>query len=101
MQWLAHPEVHETLVAVWRDARAWLMGRYVIMPDHIHFFAVPGELEIRLEKWLQYWKSMFAKQHARPRGRWQPDCWDTWLLGRESYESKWEYVRQNPCDRAS
>jgi putative transposase len=32
-------EFHRTFLEVARTATAWLMGRYVLMPDHIHFFA--------------------------------------------------------------
>jgi putative transposase len=37
--WLACDDVHALLCEVWRDATAWLLGRYIILPDHIHFFA--------------------------------------------------------------
>ena len=43
-RWLATPEVHELLCSVWREATAWLVGRYVIMPDHIHLFAALGDI---------------------------------------------------------
>jgi putative transposase len=43
--WLAVPEVHTLLCSVWTDASAWLVGRYIIMPDHIHLFAAPGSME--------------------------------------------------------
>jgi len=38
---LATPAVHELLRASWREARLWLVGRYVIMPDHLHLFCAP------------------------------------------------------------
>ena len=41
--WLATPEVHALLRLVWTDAAAWLVGKYMIMPDHIHLFAAPDK----------------------------------------------------------
>ena len=32
--WLANQDVHNLLREVWADASAWLVGRYVVMPDH-------------------------------------------------------------------
>src|SRR5687767_670152 len=43
--WLANEEVHLVARQVWLSARAWYVGRYIIMPDHIHLFAAPGEQE--------------------------------------------------------
>jgi len=37
--WLATHETHELLRSVWIETDAWLVGRYVVMPDHIHLFA--------------------------------------------------------------
>ena len=39
--WLAVPSVHALLREVWTVADVWLVGQYVIMPDHIHLFASP------------------------------------------------------------
>ncbi len=30
---LAAEDIHEHLIAAWKEARSWLVGRYVIMPD--------------------------------------------------------------------
>jgi len=94
--WLASPGVHALLYEVWREANAWAVGRYVIMPDHIHLFASPDQLEILLDNWVRYWKSQFTQRHGRPEHRWQSGHWDTRMRTRESYESKWEYVKENP-----
>jgi REP element-mobilizing transposase RayT len=61
--WLAAPEVHEILISIWKEATAWLVGRYVIMPDHIHLFASPRDETVSLESWVRYWKSQFSKRH--------------------------------------
>ena len=63
MTWLACDEVHQLLRAVWHEATEWLMGRYTILPDHIHFFAGATESCIEYENWVTYWKSQFSRQH--------------------------------------
>ena len=98
---LATVEIHELLKKVWTDASAWLMGRYVILPDHIHYFAAPGNLPISLDNWVTYWKSQFTKSYRKqfsspPPFDWQTDHWDTRLRTWERYSEKWEYVRYNP-----
>lgn len=94
--WLATPEVHEILISVWREATAWLVGRYVIMPDHIHLFASPQDESVSLGNWIRYWKSQFSKRHKNPNHRWQVGYWDRTLRSNESYDEKWDYVRNNP-----
>jgi putative transposase len=84
------------LRAVWFDASAWLVGRYVIMPDHIHMFAAPGAMNIEYDTWVTYWKRLLALKHGRPEWRFQTDHWDRRLRSSESYSQKWEYVRNNP-----
>jgi putative transposase len=96
VKWLARPEVHDCLVSVWREATAWYVGRYVLMPDHLHLFASPGTPELSLATWVKYWKSQFSKRHSQPLHRWQPDHWDTTLRSVRSYDEKWEYAVNNP-----
>ena len=94
--WLADDEIHSLLRSVWKEATAWLVGKYVIMPDHIHIFAAPGPIHVSFDNWVRYWKSRFMKQHGKPAHRWQPNHWDTRLRASGSYAEKWEYVRNNP-----
>jgi putative transposase len=94
--WLANEDVHALLQEVWRDADAWLMGRYMIMPDHIHFFVGATESPIEYDSWVQYWKSQFSKRHKRPECRWLTDHWDTRMRSEKQYEEKWLYVVYNP-----
>jgi REP element-mobilizing transposase RayT len=95
-RWLATAANHCILVEVWQNATAWHIGRYVIMPDHVHLFAAPGDRELPLENWVRYWKSRFTNTCLDPAQVWQADHWDTRLRSGESYDAKWEYVRQNP-----
>lgn len=74
-----------------RRERGIAIGRYVIMPDHLHMF-VTGGREFDLAQWAR----MLKKTLAREPGMWQRGFFDHLLRGEESYAEKWEYVRQNP-----
>jgi putative transposase len=39
---LANAAAHDALLAAWRGAANWRVGRSVPMPDHVHFFCAPG-----------------------------------------------------------
>ena len=95
-RWLDDEEYHMLLKEIWEDKSAWIVGRYVIMPDHIHLFASPSNQEFTLEQWIKYWKSKFSRKKRNPEHKWQSGHWDRRLRNEESYESKWEYVRNNP-----
>ena len=95
---LATRETHSTVVRAWQRASTWLVGRYVIMPDHLHLFCAPNGIETpSLERWMRYWKSLVTKAlGAKSETVWQRHHWDRQLRSGESYDSKWEYVRDNP-----
>ena len=95
-RWLATSECHALFKEMWLDADSWIVGRYVVMPNHVHLFAAPGERVLPLENWVSYWKSLFTKRHGAPGHRWQSRCWDRRLRSDESYAEKWAYVRGNP-----
>jgi putative transposase len=67
------------------------VGRYVVMPDHIHLF-VCGDLEFDLGIWVRGLKRVVTPE----RNCWQPGFFDHLLRSVESYAQKWEYVRENP-----
>jgi len=99
---LATRAAAEVLVASWRDARAvhgWLVGRYVVMPDHVHFFVTPlGDRAKTLSRFIECWKR-WTRRELRRRGvaiGWQREFFDHLLRSSESYGAKWEYVRMNP-----
>jgi REP element-mobilizing transposase RayT len=74
------------------------VGRYVIMPDHIHLF-VCGPDDFELGRWMGTLKQCLAKSVARaPSGDpvWQRRFFDHVLRSEESYGQKWNYVRENP-----
>lgn len=100
---LANNDAHQLLCTAWRTWPTWLVGRYMIMPDHIHLFCAPADLHPQpLTKWLSFWKSHVARSWPSPKNRpiWQRHFWDTQLRRGESYSEKWEYVVENPV-RAS
>jgi len=94
--WLANDGVHLILVETWKMAQHWLVGRYVVMPDHIHLFAWATEDSDDYEKWIRFWKSRVSKKHGRPDDRWQDNHWDRRMRNEEAYEKKWNYIRDNP-----
>ena len=94
--YLAARDVHELLLDVWRKADAWLVGRYVVMPDHIHLFAGPVGCDMPFDPWVRFWKSQFTRRCPIEGHAWQSDHWDRRLRNGDSYEQKWDYVRQNP-----
>jgi putative transposase len=73
------------------------LGRYVIMPDHLHFF-VRGDRSFALGKWVKGLKRAILKgfPDEQERSFWQPGFFDHLLRNDESYAEKWEYVKQNP-----
>jgi putative transposase len=74
------------------------VGRYVIMPDHIHLF-VCGPDDFALGKWVGMLKQCLAKQivrFTRSEPLWQRRFFDHVLRSEESYAQKWNYVRDNP-----
>jgi len=95
---LASSAVHDAIVEAWCAASTWLVGRYVIMPDHVHLFCSPGEFEApSLERWMRYWKSLATRGLGEKAGAvWERHHWDRQLRSGESYGDKWEYVRSNP-----
>ena len=115
---------HKCIVDAWYKADAWFVGRYVVMPDHVHFFCAPAAYPpFPFQRWMGYWKRLVAQTFTggatssspqinagvfTVRGNgdvappiahntiFQRDQWDTQLRTGESYASKWEYVRNNP-----
>ena len=70
------------------------LGRYVIMPDHVHLF-VRGDRSFTLSSWIGGLKRAMCVALKLPR-LWQPGFFDHVLRSNESYAEKWNYVRDNP-----
>jgi putative transposase len=93
------------------------VGRYVIMPDHIHLF-VAGDHEFDLGMWVRGLKRVVAAavtggRHGtdsaaeaaaattflpvrKSQPLWQRGFFNHLIRGTESYAQKWDYVRENP-----
>jgi putative transposase len=93
---LANAAVHNGLLKAWSTADSWMIGAYVIMPDHIHFFCSPNDESAEIEKWITFWKREFRREIGASAPRFQSDGFHHRLRGEESYSEKWEYVRANP-----
>ena len=84
------------------DRYGWLVGRFVIMPDHVHFFcATGGESEPKtLASFMNGFKQWSAKRMAKTMEVtppiWQAEFFDRVLRTHESYNGKWRYVIDTP-----
>ncbi|MBI5394896.1 MAG: hypothetical protein HZA91_06310 [Verrucomicrobia bacterium] len=94
--WLASAEVHRLIHETWHDAMAWLVGDYLLMPDHLHLFCAPRDPKFEIEQWIAYWKSEFRRHHGNPDWRFQSRGWHHRLRHDEDYSAKWHYVQENP-----
>jgi putative transposase len=97
--WLANDRVHEILREVWEEACGWLVGPYMLMPEHAHFFSIPGELECSLERWEHYWKHQFSTHINDLQLRFQVDHWDTRMRNGRHFSETYDYMMQNPARR--
>src|ERR1700730_14948231 len=96
---LADGTVHNVLLAAWQTQPSWLVGRYVIMPYHLHLFCAPAAFPPQsLTKWISFWKSLASQRWPRPKDLpiWQRHFWDTQLRKGESYDQKYDDVVNNP-----
>jgi putative transposase len=100
---LAGRDIAQVLVDEWRSARdrhGWAIGRYVIMPDHVHFFCSAESDAKTLPAFMQRWKEWTSKRMSRElnfKGNiWQEKFFDYVLRSGESYSQKWNYVKENP-----
>ena len=61
---LASPHCHTILREIWErsaDRDGLWVGHYVLMPDHVHFFARPEIGARRMADWVQMWKSVSSR----------------------------------------
>ena len=91
-------DMHDILRRVWTDDTHYRVGRYLLMPDHVHLFCSPSVWPPPpLGTWMRYWKSTAARQNPNPEGKlWQREYWDTQLRYHDSYAAKWNYILNNP-----
>ncbi len=67
------------------------------MPDHIHLFCAPHNLDFTVEAWVKYLAGpVYTELHKNISWRFQSHGFHHRLRRQESYLEKWEYVRMNP-----
>ena len=98
---LTRVEIHEVFrsFCVRAQEHNVAVGRYVLMPEHVHLFVSLPATEITLSRWVQALKNVLGKELLRcgfQKPHWQPGFFDHVLRSSESYSEKWEYVRMNP-----
>lgn len=100
---LTSPAVTSALIESWRAAdrvHGWVVGRYVIMPDHVHFFTRPRHDAKPISAFMRDWKKWTTRQIttalSRPPPLWQPEFFDHLIRSATSYSEKWDYVYHNP-----
>ena len=100
---LTRQRVPALLVDSWPASpgiNGWHVGRYVVMPDHVHFFAQPVADCKTLSGFMRDWKRRTSGRIAEALQLeppvWQREFFDHALRSPESYDQKWDYVRENP-----
>lgn len=96
---LAREDILSLLLDCWRKADHRHVGRYVVMPDHLHLFCAPVRFPVTpLKRRVQFWKNASTRRWPVPDEKpiWQPDFFDRQLRSGESYHQKWLYVWENP-----
>jgi REP-associated tyrosine transposase len=84
-----------------RHRHGWVISRYVIMPDHVHFFSRAEADAKPLPYFVKAWKQWTSKGMVRELGFsapiWQEEFFDHVLRSDESYSEKWNCVEENPA----
>jgi len=96
---LANDEAAQLILESWQTPNFWRVGRYAIMPDHIHLFCAPNRFPPQpLKKWIEYCRNQVTRAwaHRAQVPIWQREFWDRQLRRSESYAEKWQYVSNNP-----
>lgn len=98
-KWLAGEVVHELICETWRSSAAWHVGDYILMPDHLHLFCAPHDVDVEIEDWILFWKRKFRRLHNNSHWRFQSRGWHHRLRSGERYSEKWRYMMENPVRR--
>jgi REP element-mobilizing transposase RayT len=84
------------------DSRhGWRVGRFMIMPDHTHFFGAPAredhrELSIFIGQFKQWTSKRIATELQLQQPIWQENFFDHLLRSDEAYYDKADYMWLNP-----
>ncbi len=98
---LACPEIHHAFIEFCTvgASKGMIVGCYVIMPDHVHFFVWVNQDGCGLKKFVKMMKEKLGKillkqQHDKPH--WQEGFFDHLLRNWRSFLAKDAYVSRNP-----
>ena len=95
--WIANTAVQNSLIEPWsKEETAWLIGYYLLMPDHLHFFCAPNDLHFGIDQWVEFWKRQFSRNQKNAAWAWQRKSFHHRLRDRLEYEEKLAYARENP-----
>lgn len=95
--WLADDVAHQVLRELWSDRSHWVVGPYILMPDHIHLIVGPSSSQTSsFENWVSWWKRMSVRRCQHSAIGWQKGFWDTRLRNGRHMAEKVDYMRQNP-----
>ena len=75
------------------------VGRYVLMPDHLHLFVGFSRPGPDISAWMRALKGALSATLRSDRvlaPHWQKGFFDHVLRSAESYNEKWHYVHENP-----
>jgi len=96
------PEAAQTLITVilhYRDTNAYLLHKFVVMPNHLHLLLTPGPTT-SLEKAVQLIKGgcsyKIRKQRSHKMEIWQLGFHDWTIRDINDWQIKAEYIRMNP-----
>ncbi len=99
--WLRDSGVSKMVEAALRhfDGERYLLGSYVIMPNHVHVLVRPA-MGHTLSDILQSWKSFTAKEANKLLNRegefWQPESFDHIVRNEQQLEKFGRYIQDNP-----
>ena len=99
--WLRDPDVSAIVADALHhfDGGRYLLGSYVIMPNHVHVLVRPA-MEHKLPDILQSWKSFSAKEANKVLGRtgefWQAESFDHIVRDEQQLEKFGRYIEENP-----
>jgi DNA polymerase III subunit alpha len=99
--WLKNQKVASVVENALRhfDGERYLLGNYVIMPNHVHVLVRPV-MEHKLYEILHSWKSFSAKEANKALNRtgefWQDESFDHIVRDESSLEKFSSYIQENP-----
>jgi putative transposase len=98
MPWLDNDVAHHVLRELWSDRSHWIVGPYILMPDHVHLIAAPASSQkSSLKDWTAWWKRLSTRRFEDPIAGWQKGFWDTRLRDPRHVAEKIHYMRLNPA----